>query len=43
MASTLVAGLELGREGAVLLDQHAAFGDIVVLPVETVQSATATG
>jgi chromatin segregation and condensation protein Rec8/ScpA/Scc1 (kleisin family) len=43
LASTLVAGLELSREGAAMLDQDAAFGAIVVLPVETVQSATATG
>ena len=30
MASTLVAGLELSREGAAVLDQEAAFGGIVV-------------
>jgi segregation and condensation protein A len=32
LASTLVAGLELSRDGAALLDQDAAFGGIVVRP-----------
>jgi segregation and condensation protein A len=32
LASTLVAGLELSREGAAVLDQGAAFGGIVVRP-----------
>ena len=32
LASTLVAGLELSREGAAMLDQDAAFGGIVVRP-----------
>ena len=32
LASTLVAGLELSRDGAAVLDQDAAFGDIVVRP-----------
>jgi segregation and condensation protein A len=30
LVSTLVAGLELSREGAAVLDQEAAFGGIVV-------------
>jgi segregation and condensation protein A len=32
LASTLVAGLELSRDGAAMLDQDAAFGEIVVRP-----------
>jgi segregation and condensation protein A len=32
LASTLVAGLELSRNGAALLDQDAGFGGIVVRP-----------
>jgi segregation and condensation protein A len=32
LASTLVAGLELSRDGAAVLDQDAAFGGIVVRP-----------
>jgi segregation and condensation protein A len=32
LASTLVAGLELSRDGAAVLDQDAAFGGIVVCP-----------
>jgi segregation and condensation protein A len=32
LASTLVAGLELSREGAAMLDQDGAFGGIVVRP-----------
>ena len=46
LASTLVAGLELSREGAAMLDQDAAFGGIVVRPgvdggVPTAQDAAA--
>ena len=46
LASTLVAGLELSREGAAVLDQGAAFGGIVVRPgvvpgAPTAQDATA--
>ena len=32
LASTLLAGLELGREGAASLLQEEAFGEIVVAP-----------
>jgi segregation and condensation protein A len=32
LASTLVAGLELSREGAAVLDQDAAFGEVRVAP-----------
>ena len=35
LASTLVAGLELSRDGAAVLDQDAAFGGIVVHPGDT--------
>ena len=46
LASTLVAALELGRDGAAVLDQDAAFGGIVVRPgvdggVPTAQDAAA--
>jgi segregation and condensation protein A len=41
LASTLVAGLELSRDGAALLDQDTAFGGIVVLPAQAGQDATA--
>jgi segregation and condensation protein A len=33
LASTLVAGLELSRDGAALLNQEAAFGEVRVAPV----------
>jgi segregation and condensation protein A len=33
LASTLVAGLELSRDGAAVLDQDAAFGEVRVTPV----------
>jgi segregation and condensation protein A len=32
LASTLMAGLELSRDGAAMLDQDAAFGGVVVRP-----------
>ena len=35
LASTLLAGLELGREGAASLLQEEAFGGIVVAPAGT--------
>jgi segregation and condensation protein A len=39
LASTLVAGLELSREGAAMLDQDGAFGGIVVRPGVAVPAA----
>ena len=41
IASTLVAGLELSREGATVLAQDAAFGGITVLPALPVQDSSA--
>jgi segregation and condensation protein A len=41
LASTLVAGLELSRDGTALLGQDMAFGGIVVLPAQAGQDATA--
>jgi len=35
LASTLVAGLELSREGAALLDQDVAFSEVRVAPIAT--------
>ncbi len=39
LASTLLAGLELGREGAASLSQERAFGAIVVAPTGPAHSA----
>ena len=41
LASTLVAGLELSRDGAAVLDQNAAFGGIVVRPGDAVNAPAA--
>ena len=39
LASTLLAGLELSREGAASLSQATTFGEIVVAPAEPPASA----
>ena len=39
LASTLLAGLELGREGAASLSQESAFGEVVVAPAGLADSA----
>lgn len=39
IASTLVAGLELSRDGMTVLDQDTAFGGITILPVRAVDAA----
>ena len=39
LASTLLAGLELGREGAASLSQEGAFAAIVVAPAGPVKTA----
>jgi segregation and condensation protein A len=41
LASTLLAGLEMGREGAASLSQGQAFGEIVVVPAGRPESAHA--
>ena len=43
LASTLVAGLELSRDGAAVLDQDAAFGGITVLAAEAAPDEAVPG